>query len=356
LQPRHASIVIPSFNYARFLRNAIDSALKQQPRPLEVVVVDDGSADESPRVIASYGSAIKAILKENGGHASALNAGCRAARGEVVFLLDSDDEMRPGTLGKVLAAWRPETVLFHWRPRQMDAQGRDIPGTVPAPWVRLDEGDVRQRILATGGFETTVTSGLALRRDALERVLPIPEDVFRQGADGYLVRTIAFLGEVQAIDEPLTRYRRHGENDSDLGASRVRVAASLRRRIEFKTNELGLVPRLARQYQMDFHPRFRDRDPEYLFLRLASMKLEPANHPMPGDRPGRLLRLLLGAHLRSGRPTGARLSACAYAAAIGLLPRALSFKLLSWRHTPHARPGWLAAIAAWRHRVRAEAR
>ena len=352
MRPRTATVVIPSFNYARFLRTAVDSALRQRPRPLEVIVVDDGSSDGSTDILAGYGDAIRVLAKENGGHASALNAGCRLALGDAVFLLDSDDDMRPGAIATVLSAWREDSVFVHWRPSQMDADGRDIPGTVPAPWVRLEEGDVRERILKTGGFETTVTSGLALRRDALLRVLPIPE-LFRQGADGYLVRAMAFLGPVQAIDQPLTRYRRHGENDSDLGASHERVAAGLRRRIEFKTNELGVVPRLAHEHDMEVDPHYSDRDQEYLFVRLASRKLDPANHPIPGDRLRRLLPLLLAAQLRAVRAPHARLAAAIYATAIALLPRALGWKLLAWRHSPHARPGWLAAVAAWRHRSEA---
>ena len=350
-KPQTASVVIPSFNYARFLRNAIDSALSQGRAPLEVIVVDDGSADDSPGVMAEYGSRIRALVKDNGGHASAINAGCALARGDVVFLLDADDEMQPGAIETVLDAWLPETVMIHWRPSQMDADGKDIAGTVPAPWVRLDEGDLRARILATGGFDTTVTSGLSLRRDALQRVMPIPEDLFRQGADGYLVRAIAFLGPVQAIDRALTRYRRHGDNDSDLGASHREVAAGLRRRIEFKVNELGMIPDLAREHGLHVQPRYDQKDQEYLFVRLCSVKLDPARHPIPGDSPWRLLRPLVAAQWLSERPVKARLAAVTFAASIAVLPRVLGWKLLAWRHTPTARPPWLARIAALRHRA-----
>ena len=352
-RPRNASVVIPSFNYARFLRDAVDSALSQRRAPLEVIVVDDGSTDETPAILAEYGPRVRSLRQENGGHASALNAGCRAAQGDVVFLLDADDEMRPDAIATVLDAWRPGTVMVHWRPSQMDADGHDIAGTVPAPWVRLDEGDLRARILATGGFDTTVTSGLALRRDALAQVLPIPEEVFRQGADGYLVRAIAFLGLVQAIDRALTRYRRHGENDSDLGASPGRVAAGLRRRIEFKVNELGIVPELAREHGLHVDPRYGDKDQEYLFVRLASLRLDPARHPIPGDSPLGLLRPLVAAQWRSERSARSRLAAVAFATSLALLPRSAGWKLLAWRHTPAARPRWLVRLASLRHRAAA---
>src|ERR1700719_288784 len=85
------SIIIPNYNYARYLRIAIDSALAQTYAPVEVIVVDDGSTDNSREVIESYGDRITPIIKTNGGHGSALNAGYAASRGEIVIFLDADD-------------------------------------------------------------------------------------------------------------------------------------------------------------------------------------------------------------------------------------------------------------------------
>src|SRR3546814_148739 len=90
------SIVIANYNYARFLRRCIDSALGQDHPQVEVVVVDDASSDESAAVIRSYGSRVVPCLKKsNGGHAAAFNAGFAASRGEVVFFLDADDYLYP---------------------------------------------------------------------------------------------------------------------------------------------------------------------------------------------------------------------------------------------------------------------
>ncbi len=86
-----ATIVIVNYNYARFVAAAIDSALEQSYDPVEVIVVDDGSTDGSRRIIASYGERIRSLFQDNGGQGAAYNAGWRAARGEFVLFLDSDD-------------------------------------------------------------------------------------------------------------------------------------------------------------------------------------------------------------------------------------------------------------------------
>src|SRR5213594_4513645 len=80
---RLASIIVNNYNYGRFLREAVDSALNQTYRNTEVIVVDDGSTDGSPDIIAGYGDRIVPILKQNGGQNSALNAGFSLSRGDV---------------------------------------------------------------------------------------------------------------------------------------------------------------------------------------------------------------------------------------------------------------------------------
>src|SRR5256886_12063249 len=89
------SILINNYNYGRFLREAIDSALRQTYTNTEVIVVDDGSTDDSRPIIAGYGSRIVPVLKENGGQASAFNAGFAVSKGQWICFLDSDDFFAP---------------------------------------------------------------------------------------------------------------------------------------------------------------------------------------------------------------------------------------------------------------------
>ena len=97
------SVVIPTYNYARFLPRALDSVLAQTWRDYEIIVVDDGSTDGTPEVAQAYGERIRYLRKENGGAATARNAGILAARGELLAFLDADDAWVPEKLARQVA-------------------------------------------------------------------------------------------------------------------------------------------------------------------------------------------------------------------------------------------------------------
>ena len=109
-----ASVVITNYNYARYLRESIDSALSQTLDNVEVIVVDDGSTDESRSIIDSYGEAIRPVLKENGGQTSAINAGVRHAAGDFVVCLDADDTLSSTTLADAAERFDPTVSRVFW--------------------------------------------------------------------------------------------------------------------------------------------------------------------------------------------------------------------------------------------------
>src|SRR5437763_447547 len=92
------SVIIPAYNFARYVPEAIDSVLAQTYAPFEVIVVDDGSTDDTPKVLAAYGNRIRAIRQVNQGVAAARNTGLAAAGGEYVAFIDSDDTWEPRKL------------------------------------------------------------------------------------------------------------------------------------------------------------------------------------------------------------------------------------------------------------------
>src|SRR5205807_4083546 len=131
-----ASIVINNHNYARYLSEAIDSALRQTYPNVQVVVVDDGSTDDSPAIIASYGKRVVPILKENGGQTSAINVGVAAAEGDFVILLDGDDYLLPAAAESVapwFATGRASRVFWPLVVVEADgsATGRLVPDSLP---------------------------------------------------------------------------------------------------------------------------------------------------------------------------------------------------------------------------------
>jgi glycosyltransferase involved in cell wall biosynthesis len=216
------SILIPSYNYARYLAAALDSALSQTHREVEVIVVDDGSTDESAAIIGSYGDRVRSVQKENGGPVSALNVAFERSHGELICFLDADDVFEPDKVERVVAAARdmPDAYLIGHQLQAMDSDGR--PTHPPFPR-RVPNGDLRDRVIRGGGwFFHAVSSGLAFRRSFAERLFPIPtECVVRIGTethrimtegDTYLAGPAALLAPVAGIQAPLARYREHGAN------------------------------------------------------------------------------------------------------------------------------------------------
>lgn len=109
------SVIIPTHNRAGFLAQAIDSVLAQTYTNFELIVVDDGSTDETPSLLATYGKALVSLRQENRGPAAARNAGIRAARHSLLAFLDSDDQFVKNKLALQVAAMeaQPELLISH---------------------------------------------------------------------------------------------------------------------------------------------------------------------------------------------------------------------------------------------------
>jgi len=277
------SIVINNYNYGRFLAEAIESALAQTYPALDLIVVDDGSSDDSREIIARYRDRVRVVLKQNGGQASALNAGFAASRGEVVLFLDADDTLAPRALEKVVASWNPGVARVQFPLNVARADGVLTGGRVPAD--AMLAGDLRRLVLESGGYPTVGTTGTAFGRQALEAVMPIPEEAWRREPDLYLLLLTPFQGDVACIAEPLGSYRVHGANSwvrSVADPARLREQLALDVRAEEALR--SWAPRLG----VSLRAGWLLRNTEHLQARLASLRLEPRAHPFAGDRRWRL--------------------------------------------------------------------
>src|SRR4029077_15557216 len=143
-------IVVTNHNYGRFLPEAIESACAQTHPEVAVVVVDDGSRDDSRQVLRRYEDRVEVVLKEQGGQASALNAGLERCRGEVLLVLDADDVLRPQAAERVAAAFaaRPELSKVQFPMAIADADGTPTGAVKPGGHLAAPVGDQRRAELA----------------------------------------------------------------------------------------------------------------------------------------------------------------------------------------------------------------
>lgn len=111
-QPPQCSVIIPAYNRAQFVTKAIDSVLRQTYTDYEIIVVDDGSTDNTREVLENYGDAVRIVYQENAGVSAARNAGIRKAKGRWIAFLDSDDEWKQEYLLRQMQRTRshPEAV------------------------------------------------------------------------------------------------------------------------------------------------------------------------------------------------------------------------------------------------------
>ena len=206
------SVLIDTYNQEQFIEQAIESVLSQDfpPEQMEVLVVDDGSTDDTADRVCKYGLRIQYICKPNGGQASAFNCGLEHARGNIVAFLDGDDYWLPGKLARIAEEFRksPETGMvyhgFYWA---SGGQLRDsgIPGSsgfISASLKGLLSYDLRHP-----------SSTLAFRRSILQRLLPVPAPLVIQ-ADAHLFACVIFLAPIAYIDQPLAAYRVSASNAS----------------------------------------------------------------------------------------------------------------------------------------------
>ena len=207
-----ASVIVDNYNYEQYVGEAIDSALSQSYEPVEVIVVDDGSADGSAEVIDGYGDRITPVFKPNGGQASAFNEAFERAHGDVVIFLDADDLLLKDAVANAVAAMAEGVSKVHWPLWEIDVRGERTGGIVDPD---LPQGDFREAVRRFGpGVEDTwpnaATSGNAWSRVFLERVLPMPHLV--TGTDIYLSGLAGAFGRFVTLPEPQSLYRVHGSN------------------------------------------------------------------------------------------------------------------------------------------------
>ncbi len=281
------SIIINNYNYAAYVSQAIQSALDQTYDPVEVIVVDDASIDNSREVITAFGERIRYVgLAENRGQGGAMNAGYAASHGEVLFFLDADDLLDADIAQKVVQrfAANPQASKVHFYLRVIDREGRPrgdaVPDHVlPGGWVP-SKPLWRERIWSP-------TSGNAYRRDRVAPLFPIPEQPFRISADVWCNVLSPYIGEIEAIQGLGGSYRLHGSNNY---AGTITSADMLQSVILVNTARTAA---LVKWCEKNLSPSIQPRVGLWTHVvkqRMLSMAILPQTHPIEGDTPWRVFK------------------------------------------------------------------
>jgi glycosyltransferase involved in cell wall biosynthesis len=220
------SVVIPAYNQGQYLGLAIKSVLSQTYSQNEIIVVDDGSTDDSREVVSQFGYQVRYIWQENKGLGGARNTGIGAARGEFIGFLDADDHWLPTFLEKMvlLTSRYPEASVYYCCAQGMDTDGNTLP--------QLFGGPVRQPDMI---YQSLLRANFLIPSTIVVRCADIvASGMFDQSSrdihgceDWDLWLKLALDHDFIGIDECLVRYRLHGSSLSANPAGMQRAARAV---------------------------------------------------------------------------------------------------------------------------------
>jgi len=244
------SVLIDTYNHERFIEEAIQSVLTQDfpASQREILVVDDGSTDRTPEILAKFASQIRILRKPNGGQASAFNHGIPECRGEIIAFLDGDDWWAPGKLTKIAEVFAKdaEVGLVGHAVTQVFLNGRQHSELLrEASRFKITSVENAKVFRMRKSF--LGTSRMAYRNDILRKIGPVPEGLTFE-ADEYLFTLAGFFADVVILRESYCFYRLHGgnlfqlSNASDEGVrKKQKVMAILAKALNAKLKELGIA-------------------------------------------------------------------------------------------------------------------
>ncbi len=256
------SIVVNNYNYEQYLKEALESVFPQLHIQDEVIVVDDGSTDNSLAVLEQYQLDGKLILiaQQNQGQIAAVGTGIKAARGDIVVLLDSDDVLLDGYLEKLRDIYRlhPQVSFVFTQPKVFGENQSTVSETHDIlDHMRFPPGLVGRSAWAAVLFHEFVgvpTSGLSMHRSLANKIMSLPSSIYDTeelnkwqrrifgissteasklgfSADGVIVRCGSALGALKYFnDTPGFKYRMHGRNKYASSSSRGRWFLRTRRK------------------------------------------------------------------------------------------------------------------------------
>lgn len=319
--PVRVSIAISSYNYERFVRETIDSALAQTHPNVEVIVVDDGSTDGSWNIIESYGARITAVRSVNRGQGSAYNIGFERSSGQWVLFLDSDDMLHPDTIERCLAAAQDDTSIVAFRLRLIDADSRPLGNEMP---YTMHSGDVTPVIRRFGTYAGPPSCGNFYRRSAIAPYFPVPAERWRGSVDTVPFIVGAFHGQVVSLPQALASYRLHRSSSARMGLM-GNMSTTMTEELRMQQLRQREVLELLRERSgIDIRGPFLPL-PWNVRARALAWRLEPDRPPVDGpESAARLIRdQWRSVRAWPGYGLAEQWLQCVWTAAVALLPRPL---------------------------------
>ena len=260
------SVVIPNYNCAAFLPDALESVFAQTYPHVEILVVDDGSTDDSLQVLEQYADRVRVFRQPNGGVSAARNHGIRESRGELVAFLDADDLWNPEKLARQVPLFdRPEVGLVYCAVEYIDEAGKSLGTNRTGRRGRV----LRSIALLEGTIVLAGGSTAVVRRECFDRAGGFDLEM-STAADWDMWRRVACHYEIDVVREPLMKYR-------------LRPSSMHRNIAVFEHDMLhGFASMFADPEAREIHP-LRRRAYATLFLMLSGSHLHAGNW-IPGLR------------------------------------------------------------------------
>lgn len=345
------SIVVINYNYGRFLAEAISSALAVEAEDKEVIVIDDGSTDNSAAVIESFGDQIHPVFKTNGGALSCVNSGFLHSSGDIVIFLDADDRIGPDVAKAVLEVWDEVTVKVQYLASVIDGNGAPLWRVQPNFTKSPTQAAIRRSVITSTNYVTSACSANAYARWYLSQILPLPEayKAHKNAPDDLLNPVAPLYGKVITLQAPLCDYRHHGANDGVLQRFEIE---NITRTVARDRERLDFVREKARERGESVAPDALLRSHYHLISCIVIKKHSPELCPN-NLTLGRLTMLGLSAAVRFPCiSTAEKFAVTAWILCVALAPRAIALRFIELRFVPSRRPQWAASLLA-RLRVKA---
>lgn len=225
-------VVITNFNYARFISQALESVLAQEPAFDEVTVVNDGSTDGSTEILARYDGRIKIIEISNSGQLAAYRAGIAATKSDYIYSLDADDYAALGLVARIQEVLKSWPVKVQFQLSGVNSTGIATGSIFPVFPHRYGAAAMREDNAEVGFYICPPTSGNVFSREALGRIA-LSSFNPRGAIDRSPALALPYLGEIISLSEPLAFYRVHDASLS--GGSRPTIALLRRELSQFQT-------------------------------------------------------------------------------------------------------------------------